>query len=121
MISLCLGALELASSWITGEAGEMSDQEKNSRIERLVIAGNSLSADTRDRNILSTAKYLTTGQTARSVEAVSTFDNVLADLASGLDVDVMPGSNDPANQNLPQQPLHCCLFPSMRHIFKLPQ
>ena len=45
------------------------------------------------------------------MEAVETLDTVLEQFTSGLDVDLMPGENDPANQNLPQQPLHWCLFP----------
>jgi DNA polymerase delta subunit 2 len=109
--SQCLGALQLAASWLIGEAGEMDDQEENSRIERLIIAGNSLSSETRDRKILSTAKYLTTGQEARSVDAVNILDDFLWNMASSLEVNIMPGCNDPANQNMPQQPLHRCLFP----------
>ena len=45
------------------------------------------------------------------MEAVEALDTVLEQFTSGLDVDLMPGENDPANQNLPQQPLHWCLFP----------
>merc|ERR1712212_25788 len=73
----CLGALELASSWIVGEAGDVTDQEQNSKIIKLVIAGNSLSAETRDKKALSTAKYLTSGQEALSVNAVNAFDGIL--------------------------------------------
>ena len=113
----CLGALELASSWINGELGDENDQETNSKIERLVIAGNSLSSETRDKKILSTAKYLTSGHAAKSVHAVNAFDEILQDFSSGLNVDLMPGENDPANQNLPQQPLHLCLFPS-KHLLE---
>jgi len=107
----CLGALELASSWIIGEAGDITDQEQNSKIIKLVIAGNSLSSDTRDKKVLSTAKYKTTGQEALSVNAVNVLDDILQEFSSGIDVDLMPGENDPANQIMPQQPLHCCLFP----------
>ncbi len=107
-----LARIELASEWLTGEAGNVPDQESNSKIERLVIAGNSLSAETRDRNVLTTAKYKTSGQAARSVDAVKVFDRILHEFASGMDVDLMPGPNDPANQIMPQQPLHLCLFPS---------
>merc|ERR1712156_987971 len=110
----CLGALELASSWIVGEAGDVTDQEQNSKIIKLVIAGNSLSAETRDKKALSTAKYLTSGQEALSVNAVNVFDGILQEFSSGIDVDLMPGENDPANQIMPQQPLHCCLFPKAR-------
>merc|ERR1712087_594087 len=34
-----------------------------------------------------------------------------AQLASTVAVDVMPGSHDPADELLPQQPFHRCLFP----------
>ena len=59
----------------------MEDQKQNALIERLVIAGNSLSAETRDKKILSTAKYLTTGQAALSVNAVNTLDDILNDFS----------------------------------------
>jgi DNA polymerase delta subunit 2 len=35
---------------------------------------------------------------------------MLTQLVASLPVDMMPGSNDPANFSLPQQPLHRCLF-----------
>ena len=49
---------------------------------------------------------------ASSIEAVRVLDNLLVQLASSVDTDIMPGEFDPANQILPQQPLHPCLFPS---------
>ena len=107
-----LGSINLVSEFILGECGDMDTQKQNSQFDRIILAGNHLSSDTRDRKILRTAKYLTTGQSARSVNAVNTLDNILEDMASGIEVDIMPGYNDPANQNLPQQPLHLCLFPS---------
>jgi len=106
-----LGSINLVSEFILGECGDMDTQKQNSQFDRIILAGNHLSSDTRDRKILRTAKYLTTGQSARSVNAVNTLDNILEDMASGIEVDIMPGYNDPANQNLPQQPLHLCLFP----------
>jgi len=106
-----LGSINLVSEFILGECGDMDTQKQNSQFDRIILAGNHLSSDTRDRKILRTAKYLTTGQSARSVNAVHILDDILEELASGIEVDVMPGWNDPANQNLPQQPLHLCLFP----------
>ncbi len=41
-----LGPLQLAIDWICGEAGEMEDQKFNAQIERVVVAGNSLGAET---------------------------------------------------------------------------
>ncbi len=90
----------------------MTDQEQNSKVERVIIAGNSLSEETKDHNVLRTAKYLTMGKNAKSVEAMSELDEVMAQLASSVGIDLMAGENDPANQNWPQQPLHKCLFPS---------
>ena len=103
--------LELALSWLVGEAGEMSDQEKNSKIERVIVAGNSLSASTRDRDAMSKAKYLTKDRDASSLAAVSRLDDILLQLSTSVNVDLMPGANDPTNQLMPQQPLHHCLFP----------
>ena len=103
--------LELALSWLIGEAGEMSDQEKISKVERVIIAGNSLAESMRDRDSMSKAKYLTKDRDASSLAAVCRLDDILLQFASSVDVDLMPGANDPTNQMLPQQPLHKCLFP----------
>lgn len=46
-----------------------------------------------------------------SMEAAYTVDRFLAEMASALPVDVMPGPNDLSSHALPQQPLHRCLFP----------
>ena len=107
--------LELALSWLVGEAGEMSDQEKNSKIERIIIAGNSLSESTRDRDAMSKAKYLTKDRDASSLAAVCRLDDILLQLSTSVNVDLMPGANDPTNQLMPQQPLHHCLFPRKYH------
>ncbi len=37
-------------------------------------------------------------------------DELLSQLVSSVNVDVMAGEHDPANQLMPQQPLHPCLF-----------
>ena len=105
------GTLELALSWLTGEAGGLDDQERMAAIERVIIAGNSLAEETRDKEE-SKAKYLTKNKEATSIEAINALDNVLERLAGSVTVHPMPGANDPANQSWPQQPLHKCLFPS---------
>ena len=106
-----VAALELAISWMVGDAGEMTDQNFNSNIERLILAGNSVSEKTRNKESMNKARYLTKDEDAASVGAVQSLDEVLASLCVSLDVDLMPGEFDPANQILPQQPLHQCLFP----------
>ncbi|KAG5243799.1 DNA polymerase delta small [Salix suchowensis] len=51
---------------------------------------------------------------SRVSEAVQVLDILLSQIAAGVSVDIMPGSNDPANFALPQQPLNRCLFPGSR-------
>lgn len=65
----------------------------------------------RDRDAMSKAKYLTKDRDASSLAAICRLDDILVQLASSIDVDLMPGPNDPTNQLMPQQPLHHCLFP----------
>ncbi len=108
----CLPSVQLAVDWIIGEAGEMDDQRRNAEIVRVVVAGNSLNETTRDREEMAKAKYLTKNTQASSIEAVKVLDNLLVQLAGSVDTDLMPGAFDPANQILPQQALHPCLFPS---------
>jgi DNA polymerase delta subunit 2 len=103
--------MQLAVDWIIGEAGEMDEQRENAEIVRVVIAGNSLSENTKDKAQMAKAKYLTKDTQASSIEAVKVLDNLLVQLAGSVDTDLMPGAFDPANQILPQQPLHPCLFP----------
>jgi DNA polymerase II small subunit/DNA polymerase delta subunit B len=86
-------------------------QNFNSNIERLILAGNSVNEKTRNKESMNKARYLTKDEDAASVEAIQSLDEVLASLCVSLDVDIMPGEFDPANQILPQQPLHQCLFP----------
>jgi len=50
-----------------------------------------------------------------SVLALKEMDLLLAQLANSVRVSVMPGSSDPSNYIIPQQPLHKCLLP---HSFK---
>jgi DNA polymerase delta subunit 2 len=38
-------------------------------------------------------------------------DDILQDICSSVDVDIMPGGTDPAQLHLPQQPLHPSMFP----------
>lgn len=110
--SALLGALQMAVDWIGGEDGEIDDQERNGNIQRVVIAGNSLCEDSRDRDQMNKAKYLTKDCEAGSIEAVNLLDDFLVQLVGFVDTDLMPGEFDPANMVLPQQPLHPCLFPS---------
>lgn len=106
-----LFSLQMLVDLLSGQLGDGSQQQASARIVRVIIAGNSLSRSTQDRDSLSKAKYLTKKSSAGSVEAMKSLDEVLFQLSGSLDVTVMPGEFDPSNHVMPQQPLHCCMFP----------
>lgn len=96
---------------VTGQLGDADLQETMSKIARVVIAGNSLSDQTRDREAATRAKYLTKKAEAGTKDAVAALDDFLSQLAAGVDVDLMPGEFDPSSFALPQQPFHHCMLP----------
>ncbi|XP_041473976.1 DNA polymerase delta subunit 2-like [Lytechinus variegatus] len=106
-----LMSLQLMVDIITGQLGTADQQKMFSKVVRVIIAGNSLSESTRDRDVLTTAKYLTRKSQAGTVEAIKTLDHLLVQLTSCIPVDLMAGDFDPANSSLPQQPFHRCMFP----------
>lgn len=101
---------------LMGKTGTPQIQEMMSKVSRLIIAGNSLSSLTQDRDILDKAKYLVRNNMAASIEAVQQLDDIVFQLASSMTVDLMPGAHDPANFVLPQQPLHHCLLPQSSEL-----
>ncbi|XP_002738996.1 DNA polymerase delta subunit 2-like [Saccoglossus kowalevskii] len=109
-----LMGLQMFVDTITGQLGGVDDQELNSNIVRVIIAGNSLSRKMQDKDALTTARYLTKKSQPGSVEGVKRLDDILTELASCLPVDIMPGEYDPANYTMPQQPFPRCMFPQSR-------
>jgi len=104
-------AHQLMIDLLAGHLGDEGQQEELSKCVRVIVAGNSLSKSTQDKDICNKAKYLTKNSTACSVDAIRSLDNILIQLAACMDVDIMPGEFDPANFTFPQQPLHRCMFP----------
>lgn len=106
-----LFALQMFLDLLTGQLGDPDQQLASSRIARLIVAGNSLSRSTQDKDSVNKAKYLTKKASAGSVEAMKSLDEIIFQLSGSMDVSVMPGEYDPSNYLLPQQPLHRCMFP----------
>ncbi|KMZ72116.1 DNA polymerase delta subunit 2 [Zostera marina] len=111
---LCVGSstfnplqFQLFVDHVTGYLGEVKEQCIESKIVRVVIAGNSIEIP----------KCVLTGQTVNSkdqsklFEPIKELDISLTQLAVAMPVDIMPGTGDPANFSLPQQALNRCLFP----------
>ncbi|XP_064637842.1 DNA polymerase delta subunit 2-like isoform X2 [Lineus longissimus] len=103
--------LQLMVDFLTGQLGDVGQQEAAASIARVIIAGNSLHESTQSKGQLNKAKYLSKNESAGTVAAVRTLDDILVQLAACVDIDIMPGEFDPGNYVMPQQPLHKCMFP----------
>lgn len=90
--------------------GVFGDIENISKIVKIIIAGNSIRnvPEKHKPSISLTSRVPTSNDT---IEAVKLFDNFLANLCQYIDIDVMPGENDPSNHILPQKQMHYCMFP----------
>lgn len=105
-----VSSAQLAVDWLVGSTGCPGEQSRLANTERLIIAGDSLSTSTRGRQDQVKAKYLTANAAAGSIAAVRQLDDLLVQLVGNINIDLMPGPNDPATIVLPQQPLHRVMF-----------
>ncbi|KAJ6746134.1 DNA polymerase DELTA SUBUNIT 2 [Salix koriyanagi] len=101
---------QLLVDHITGHLGDEQEQGIVAEIVHVVFAGNSVEIPLGLLN----GQNLASKDQSRVSEAVQVLDILLSQIAAGVSVDIMPGSNDPANFALPQQPLNRCLFPGSR-------
>lgn len=111
--------LQLLIDTVTGFLGEQYEQQRAAKIVRFIIAGNFLSEDKKDSEFITKIKYTTRKNKPAGIDGVKILDDMLAQLASSVIVDIMPGEFDPANHLMPQQPLHPCLFPNARKFSTL--
>ncbi|OIT04369.1 dna polymerase delta small subunit [Nicotiana attenuata] len=92
---------------ITGHLGDAKEQNIAAQIVQVVIAGNSVEVP----HGLLNGQNLGSKDQSRLFEPIKELDILLTQIAASIPLDIMPGSSDPANFALPQQPLHRCLFP----------
>ena len=97
-------SLELLIDHLTGCGGGAPDSEIMSKVCHVIIAGN-----------LIANKYLNKNkdksQAVCTLESISTADSYLSRIVTSLQVTLMPGTNEPGNITLPQQPLYEPMFP----------
>lgn len=102
-------AAQLLVDFLTGAAGGAADQAAAARVVRVLVAGDSL----HEQPVEEDAKYKKRKSGVdRLASPLRRLDALLAELAASVPVDVMPGRSDPATYQMPQQPLHPCLFPA---------
>ncbi|OQR70155.1 DNA polymerase delta subunit 2-like [Tropilaelaps mercedesae] len=101
---------QLFVDYICGLIGANKDIERTAKVCRVILCGNSVlgrSNLTRSE----TSKFSLRKEVPDNAPWMNILDAYLAELAKSVPVDIMPGSSDPTNSLLPQQPLHHCLFP----------
>ncbi|XP_024027353.1 DNA polymerase delta small subunit isoform X2 [Morus notabilis] len=98
---------QLLVDHITGHLGDEKEQGIAAQIVQVVIAGNSVEIP---RGFLN-GQNLASQDQSRLSEPIKELDILLTQIAAGLPIEIMPGSDDPANFSLPQQPLNRYLFP----------
>ena len=101
---------QLLVDHVSGHLGGEGEQAGVSRIARVIVAGSSVQLPAHDTSSL--AKRPSKVQQDAMAEPLRQVDLTLAEMAINVPIDVMPGTNDPANHALPQQPMHRCLFPA---------
>ncbi|KAG5899781.1 hypothetical protein JTB14_006116 [Gonioctena quinquepunctata] len=99
--------LELFRYWISGMLGDI---ETVSKINRIIIAGNSIRT-TPEKHKPTISLISRATEPTETIEAVKAFDCYLSQLCELVDVDLMPGESDPSNHMLPQKEMHHCIFP----------
>jgi DNA polymerase delta subunit 2 len=113
--------LMLLSEYLLGEALDGENQEETTNISRLVIAGNSISSDSiihqpngADEAKKPAHKKYGYDSSAYNPTPTAHLDQFMSELLPSIPITIMAGENDPANQSLPQQPVHPAMFPHSR-------
>ena len=103
--------------------GSLGDEKQAGGISQVLVCGELVSSKTREEERVQGekgAKATTNGEggthadtkkkaTSSSIQKADAF---LAKVCEMVPVDLMPGSSDPTNSALPQQPIHSCFLPN---------
>ncbi|CCW63366.1 unnamed protein product [Phytomonas sp. EM1] len=113
--------LELLVDFIEGNVSDPEALDKSRHISRMVIGGNSI-VPTEELKLRSKIMLDPSDQrrlndkTNTGVKTsdmlMQELDGILAQLGSSVEVELMPGDNDPSDAFQPQQPLHPLLLPN---------
>lgn len=112
--------INLLLEYLLGEALDPASQHQTSKINRVIIAGNSLASEndavSHDTigNTRKASKKYGYDSSAYNPAPTAHLDNFLATLLPSIPVTLIPGASDPANVSLPQQPIHTAMFPNAR-------
>ncbi|OJD32413.1 dna polymerase delta subunit 2 [Diplodia corticola] len=119
--------LDLLADALTGQLGNSEFQADMAGVSRLIIAGDSLAnaCPIPSREELAATKKDSGkkyGYDSASYNAAPTsnLDDFLESILPTIAITLLPGQTDPANVQIPQQPMHAALFPQARLYAKSP-
>ena len=94
---------------VSPQIAECAVTPPSGRVERLIIAGDSLSQATRDRGGQNKAKYLTVGTAAGSIAAVRQLDDLLVqvDKLGAFSWFYLRSKTTPLDLNIPNLDFYC--------------
>ncbi|OAD04111.1 hypothetical protein MUCCIDRAFT_155525 [Mucor lusitanicus CBS 277.49] len=101
---------QLLSEFLSGELGSSADEMSSASISRVILAGNSVTKATKKADNTKGAKKYGYDASTFSASPMLQLDEILQDICSSIDVDIMPGPTDPSPLHLPQQPMHTAMF-----------
>lgn len=101
--------LELLKQYITGELGLVTQSSTAAKVSRVIILGDSIKSEPTARDSLS---FGSKNVITYNPESIVKLQQFVHELALSVPVSIMPGSRDPAEICLPQQPLHRSIFRS---------
>ncbi|ODV67961.1 DNA polymerase delta small subunit [Hyphopichia burtonii NRRL Y-1933] len=110
--------LELLKQYLCGYLGNTNDKNNSSGISQLIVAGNSVASIEEEKlkreeeDFVTTNNYGLKNTSKFNPQSLIAFNKLINDLLPTMPVLIMPGSNDPAEINLPQQKLHPSLLGS---------
>ena len=107
---------QLLLEFVGGDCGSQQDLNcLQSKIVRVVIAGNSVFNSERNAELKKLKNFhqtISNESKEKLSSPLKTFDLFLSQLCSRVEVDLMPGEEDPASHLFPQQPFNPSLFHS---------
>ncbi|CAK7900898.1 DNA polymerase delta small subunit [[Candida] anglica] len=102
--------VELLSQFLGGELGGDKEIELSSRINHLIIAGDSIlpleTINDEDYSAGLNNNYGSKNVSKVNIETVGKFDNFIRGILPSIPITIMSGEKDPVECCLPQQPIH---------------
>ncbi|KAI8079681.1 DNA polymerase alpha/epsilon subunit B-domain-containing protein [Gilbertella persicaria] len=107
---------QLLVDFLTGELGSSVDEQSSSKISRVIVAGNSLSKPTKIAEKSTAPKKYGYDASTFNASPVIQLDDMLEEICSTVDLDIMAGPTDPSPLHMPQQPMYPSIFANAHRL-----